>query len=221
MRSVIIDGVKVLVEEADSYLQINDVCGTDLGRIWEHIKTDYRTYDKWICYHNTEVPLAALNEIDAVLEDNSVEMRVDIGKIVDPETPGIDQVTEDNFDDFAAYHDINNPDMFWTSERIRRDLSRWVIYTTRKNNRISGYVLMSLWDPIQAEIYCINASDRAQCDLLITCAVRYASESGKKEVLFMADENEIGYEAALSIGFAVTGFYRGYVVKRTSHPVVQ
>ena len=33
--------------------------------------------------------------------------------------------------------------------------------------------------------------------------------------------NEIGYEAALSIGFAVTGFYRGYVVKRTSHPVVQ
>ena len=217
MRSVVIDGVKVLVEETDNYIQINDVCGTDLSRIWERIKTDYKMYDKWICYHNTEVPLAELNDIGSVLEDNSIELRMDIVKFITFETPGIDQVTEVNYDEFAAYHDMSNPDMYWTSERIRRDLSRWVIYTTRQNNRISGYVLMSLLDPIQAEIYCINASDSDQSDLLMTCAVRYASESGKKEVLFMADENEIGYEAALSIGFTVTGYYRGYVVKRTKY----
>jgi predicted GNAT family acetyltransferase len=48
---------------------------------------------------------------------------------------------------------------------------------------------------------------------LITFAAKFAFDSGKKEVLYMADENTITHKAALSIGFVNTGFYKGYEIK--------
>jgi len=212
MKKIILDGVEVLVEEKDNYLQMNDICASDLSRIWDHIKTNYHKYEKWLCYHSTEVPITVLNGLEAVLKDNSIELRIDFNSFSCSETPGIIQITDNSFSEFAAYHDKNYPDMYWTSERIRRDLSRWAIHAMKHNNQIDGYVLISMWDPINAEIYCLDASASAQCELLIKSAVRHAFDNGKKEVIYMADENTISYEAALSIGFAITGFYKGYVV---------
>lgn len=212
-----IGGVEVLVEDIDHYLQINDICGTDLSRIWEQVKTDYASYDKWICYHNSEIPFVVLDEINAVLEDDCIETRLIYDELNYPEKldiARIERVTEEGFDEFATYHGECNPDMYWTSERIRRDLSRWGIFSLRTINEITGYILLGMRHPVEAEIFCVDAPDSVQYEALIAFAAKFAFDNGRKEVLYMTD-NPVSHGAALSIGFAVTGFYKGYLIRRT------
>lgn len=213
MKKINIDGIEVVVEDTDRYLQINDICGADLGRIWEQIKTDYRRYDRWFCYHNTEVPNAVLNEIGAVLADDNIEMHMTVGKLCDHITPDAVRLKDEDFNEFAVIHDQLNPEMYWSSERIGRDLSRWGIFILRSDNRIVGYILLSMWNPVQSEIYCIVASDKIQNEILIVSAVKYAFDNNKNDVLYMADKNTIAQKAASTVGFITTGFYKGYRVK--------
>ena len=48
---------------------------------------------------------------------------------------------------------------------------------------------------------------------LITSAAKYAFDNDKTEVLYMVD-SDAEREPALAVGFAVTGFYKGYKVER-------
>ena len=213
MAAMIIDGIEVIISDIDQYLQINDISGSDLSKIWTQIESDYASYEKWICYHNyNEIPFVLLNEIGAVLEDDSIEMRLTADSFICPEVFGVVRVTEGSFDEFADYHCKRNPD-WMKSEIIRRNFAYWGIFALLTNNRITDYILLAMGNPIQAEIFGVEASDSVKCKDLIAFAAKYAFDSGKKEVLYMADENTIAHEAAISVGFANTGFYKGYEIK--------
>lgn len=214
MLKISIDGIEIFVEDTDHYLQTNDICGTDIKRIWEQIETDYKNYDKWFCYHNLEIPYECLRELGAVLADDNIEMRLTADNFICYETLEVERITDESFDDFAYYHDSCNPGMYWTSERIKRDLSRWCIFTLRSANQIEGYILLSIGDTVQSEIFCVEAPNKTQSEALISSTVKYAFDNGRHEVLFMADADTINHEAALSVGFTVTGFYKSYTVKR-------
>ena len=216
MAKKIINEIEVIVSDIDQYLQINDINGSDLIKIWGQIKTDYTFYKKWICYHNNnEIPFALLDEIGAVLEDDCTETRLTADNFIYSEVFGVVRVTEEKFDEFAAYHDKCNPDML-KSKQIGRDLSRWGIFCLQFDNKITDYILMFMGNPSQAEIFCVEATDSVKCKELITFAAKYAFDSEKKEILYMADENTISHKAAMSVGFANTGFYKGYMIKRTN-----
>jgi hypothetical protein len=209
-----IDGIMVFVEDSDHYLQIDDICDADFKRIWQHLKNDYVNYDKWFCYHNMECPSEILTgELGAVLEDDNIETRLtslDFNKYDDY---GIMRVTDENFAEFAVYHDELHPEMYWTSERLKRDLSRWGIFILQVDNKIAGYIILSIRDAL-AEIFCAETSNSIQRETLIAYASKFAFDNGKDEVLFMVDKNSIDYKAALSVGFNVTGFYKGYKISR-------
>lgn len=196
-------------------MQVNDISGENLSRIWSQINNRYEQYDKWFCYHNTEVPNAVLNEIGAVLVDDNIEMHMTVGKSFNHITPDAVRLRDEDFNEFAVIHDQLNPEMYWSSERIGRDLSRWGIFILRSDNRIVGYILLSMWSPVQSEIYCIVASDKIQNEVLIASAVKYAFDNNRNDVLYMADKNTIAQKAASTVGFITTGFYRGYKVKRS------
>ena len=209
-----IDGVAAFAENADRYLQFDDISGADLSRIWGGVQAAYPDYDTWFCYHNTEPPLAWLNEIGAALEDDCAEMRLLPARFQPGDTLGAGRVTGADFAAFAAYHDACNPNMYWTGERIGRDLSRWGIFVLRADDAIIAYLLLALGDPLRPEIFCVQAFDAAQHKALISIAAGTALEGGAKELLYMADPYGAGHTAALSVGFAVTGFYKGYAIKR-------
>lgn len=214
MTNVTLDGIEVFLEDNDKYLQINDITGADLSRIWEHISREYADYDKWFCYHNTDAPITFLTGIGAVLKDDCIEMHLTADKLVNSVGSDIINVDTEYFDEFAALHDRNNPEMYWTSERIERDRRRWSIFAAQANNRILGYILLETGNIEFDEIYCVYAFDEAQHEALIAYAAKQSFDCGKREVLYMADENSIGKRTALSVGFTVTGFYRGYKVLR-------
>jgi hypothetical protein len=123
------------------------------------------------------------------------------------------QITENDFDVFSSLHDERNPEMYWTSERIKKDLTRWGIFVLYSGKQITGYILISMWNQTQAEIFCVEATESTHGESLITAASAYAFENGKIEVLYMADESTIGHKAALTTGFCATGYYKGYEIK--------
>jgi hypothetical protein len=214
MATVIIDGIEVIVSDIDRYLQINDINGSDLSKIWEQIKIDYESYEKWICYHNyNEIPFTVLEEIGAVLEDDSIETRLTVRSFSYSEVSAVIRVEDERFDEFAAYHNQCNPENGAKSELIKRNPSHWAVFALLTNNRITDYIVLATGNLAQAEIFCVEASDSAKCEQLIKVAAKHALDIGKKEVLHMVDENSITHKVSLSVGFTITGFYKGYRVK--------
>ena len=207
-----IDGIEVLIEDANHYLQINDINGTDLCMIWQRLKTDYTGYDKWFCFRNVEIPISLLDELGAVLEDDSTQMFLYADKTNESEIIGVEQITEESFNEFATIHDERHTDMYWTGERLSHDLSRWGVFCLRFKVEVSDYIIMSMRDTTQAEIFCVEASDTIKRKKLIAFAAKYAFDNGRTEVLYMVD-NDAERESALSVGFADTGFYKGYKIK--------
>jgi len=212
IAKVKIDGIEILFEDADHYLQIEDISGADLSMIWEQIIATYGNYDKWLCFHNTDGPLDLLEELGAVLEDDCIEMRLYADKINYSEALRVERVTDETFGEFAALHDSRISDMYWTGERLGRDLSKWGIFCLRTDGQITDYTIMSMRHPAEAEIFCVEASDSTRCRELFAFASKYAFDNGKNYVLYMADD-AMRHDAALDVGFAVTGFYKGYVVR--------
>jgi RimJ/RimL family protein N-acetyltransferase len=208
--NVKIDGIDAIVEEPDRYLQINDICGADLDRIWKHLEAKYGNYDKWFCYHNSEIPYEALDKLGAVLEDDCIEMRVNTYNSDYSDAHGVKRVTNEEYGEFAAFHDERNFEIYRTSERLKSDLSRWGIFTARSDNRIAGYILLFIGNGDCAEIFSLIASESKQYEALIKAAVKLAYDNKKSEVLYMADDNTDSQRAALSAGFSVKGFYKGY-----------
>jgi len=213
MAYIDIDGIDVIVDDNEKYFQVNDISGSDLSKIWERIKTEYVSYEKWLCYHNYDIiPCKLLDKIGAVLEDDSIEARLTADNCVVSDMRGVIRVLEDKFDDFAEYHTKCNPQCGAKSERIKRDFSRWGIFALLENNIVTDYLIIFTGHPV-AEIFCIEASDSDKCKALISFACKYAFINGNTEILYMADENTISHKAALSIGFVNTGIYKGYKIE--------
>ena len=212
MNKVTIAGVDILVDSEEKYLQINDVY--DLREsLWNQIAERYAGFDAVFCYHSTTAPEEFLASIGAVMVDDCVEMRLHNDETLVTASPDIYLVDDTSFDAFAALHDKRNPDMYWTSVRIRSDLARWGIVTSQIDGQITGYAMVAMWDPFAAEIFCIEASDVEHSLSLIIAAARYAFEAGKPEVLYMADKGAKQQTVAQLAGFCTTGFYQGYSAK--------
>lgn len=207
-----ISGIETIVYAEDLYLQINDISGKDLTRIWPQIKADYINYSKWFCFRNTHIPQDVLDSIGATIEDDCTELRLYSTTATLPKNIMAEMITEETFHEFSIFHDKCAPDVYWTGERIGRDLSRWGIFCIRKNGNIIGYVTISMWHPTMAEIFCIQSKDVDICKELIAAASKYAFDNGKFDVLHQADNNTV-HQAAQALGFVVKGFYKGYLVQ--------
>jgi hypothetical protein len=149
-----------------------------------------------------------------VLEDDCIQMFLYTDKINESKTIGVEQVTDKSLSEFSIIHDERRTDMYWTGERLSRDLSRWGVFCLRRDGQISDFIIISMRDSTQAEIFCVEASEMKRRVNLITFAVKYAFDNGKTEVLYMVD-NDTEHESALAVGFIVTGFYKGYKIERT------
>ena len=206
-----IAGNEILIEEAERYAQVNDVVNADaLGAVWAELKARDCGYDAWFCYHDTDAPALLVDEIGAVPVDDCVEMRLSKRGYANLLCSGAEQIAETDLDAFYACYDERNPGMYWTSKRISSDLSRWGIFTILSEKQIQGYILIGVWDPVQAEIYCVEAGNSEHGETLIRAASGFAFDKGKAEVLYMADKNSVAHTAALAAGFVESGKYTGY-----------
>ena len=201
---------ELIITPEENYIQINDTPEPALRAAWPQIVRDYPGHEINFCYHNNRPPVGFMTEIGAEILDDSLEMRLPRGDAVFIPSPDILPVTEADFDIFAPFHDLRSPDMYWTSRRIKQDLSRWVLFMSQAEGQINGYVMTAMWDPKQAEFYAVEAPDLATGKALAVTAAAHAFEAGKPEILFMTDEGSLEKEIALALGFEIRGYYISY-----------
>jgi hypothetical protein len=201
--------VEIIPNEKEKYLQINELefdNNLDYHNFWRDIQSQYAGYKIDFCYHNCNVPTEFMKEIGAILLDSCIESRLqhDDFRPVYGKKEGM-FVTDKTFNVFKSLHDKLSQGVYWTSERIGRDMSCWSIYV-----RDNSYVLMSLWGDTP-DIYNLVATNADDGAILLSAVTEYAFEMGKNSILFMIDDDSPEHlEAARSIGFLTCGEYIAY-----------
>ena len=215
MKQFNINGVEVFAEEAERYVQINDASEAVLRSAWDEIISRFAGFEIALCYHNNEPPAGFLTEIGAEPLDDCIEMRLPRDGFNSLRPAGVFILGEEDFNEFAALHDERNPDMYWTGARIKSDLTRWRIFITRGGGKINGYAMtmVRLRDERQAEIFCAEADYADEIKSLLVAAASDVFENGKDEIIYMPDAGTPQHDAALSVGFVETGYYKGYKAK--------
>ena len=219
MPNTTYEGVRILLEADEKYIQLDDLDDTAIRRLWPRIVADFPGFTVDLCYHNNIPPAAFLEEINAVMEDDCIALHLNRDNLKDLPIGDVTVVTEANFDIFAALHDEKNPDMYWTGTMLRKNLSNWDILALMDDGVMTGYVFIrSGW-----EVYALYADSTENMITLLNAAVRrgfaalaQANPDNIREILFNVDKNEpMQQDAALQVGFRPTGYYVGYTTKAT------
>ncbi|MCL2521620.1 MAG: hypothetical protein FWE36_02035 [Erysipelotrichales bacterium] len=200
--------MEIFVWETENHMQVNELNMDNKEAFqifWQDIIDKYRGFKIDFCFHNCDVPIDYMLEIKATMLESCLETRLYPENYKPISKHKLELVTEDNFNEFANLHDKLNPAMYWTSERIRNDFKKWLIYKHENN-----YVLMRLGVEI-AEIYAVETNCPNLGKSLISEAVKSAIEAGKTSILQMVDENNLTeLEMVKAIGFSVCGTYIAY-----------
>ena len=218
-----VQGVEIRAELAENYIQINDINEADLRKIWPEVQARFAGFELNLCFRDVAIPKAALVEIGAEILEDCLKMTV----TPDAFTPAynyyshsdycaVEPLQEKDFEVFARMHDAL-PDMYWTSERIRKKRDIWGIFVLYEMGRIVGYLMIMtrMRDEAMAEIFAVEAKGVGQRVALISAAVAHAFALGKQTVLYMVEHDQTQEkEAAEAVGFAQTGFYTGYTVRK-------
>ena len=204
--------MKIIVDENDKHIQINDLYVENLESFlsfWRDLQNKYAGYEIDFCYHNCEVPIEFMHDIGMTLLESCVETRLVQKNFAPVYMDCIEPtlVTLENFAAFSILHDKTNPEMFWTSEKISKDLSRWRIYMYG-----DSYAMMSLWGDV-SEIFALETlnSNESVGAVLLSEACKFAFETGKTGVLIMIDDDSpVQVKTAKSVGFIECGKYAAY-----------
>ena len=196
------------VIEFEKHIQVNDLDGRSLAMCrtcWKELLGKYLGYTVDFCFHNTEVPMAFMDEVGAMKLEACLELRLKSESFTMYGSIEACELNVDSFPFFAELHDALNPDMYWNSSRIAEDPDRWFI-------RLYGtsYIMMSQRSD-RPEIYALACKDADEGSRLLSMAAVHAFSGSCNELLYMVDEgNEKLLSAAKHIGFALCGFYSAY-----------
>jgi len=206
----VISDNEIFVDENAKYIKIDDVAMKDIESVWGQLAASYQGFTVDFCFYDTISPEKFLLAKGAAILDNCIIMRLSEKDFVDMPTKEALQATKENFAAFVGYHDEENPNMYWNSERLLADFASWDIFTTSQDGEITGYALMhGGWD-----IRCLAAAGLEGKIALLSAAAKKSFATQDKEVVFMAgrdDYVEIG--AATHLGFRHEGYYISYRVK--------
>jgi hypothetical protein len=214
--------MKVIHEPNENYVEVKDCEFKNKEAFHEFYNGLLEQYPGCtidFVFVEVNAPEELMNEIGAEKIDSCIEMRLTAEAFTQatesealaaengPSYPpsGIEPVVPATFASFAEAHDRKNPDMYWTSERIKADLSRWRIYRADDD-----YILLGIWDTT-AEIYALEAKNAAVMASLLRQACLFAFRENKTGVLWMVDEDK-PEEVRMGerMGFVRTGRYSCY-----------
>ena len=127
-----------------------------------------------------------------------------------PEPSGVERITAENFEEFAAIHRQIQGDMFWNCERVRAALNRWAIFVTGEGET-AGEVLMTLDGDPHEEIFALEFADRQSHQgtfrVLLAAALNCLNSNGTKWLTFFVDEDCPEGEILKELGFRLVGTF--------------
>ena len=203
--------MKLYVWETEKHMQVNEFhvdSIEDFRVFWRDLQDKYMGFKIDFCYKKRPVPVDLMLEINAEILESCIETRLAKENFKPVYEYELTLVTKENFAEFAALHDKAHPEtsgMYWTSERINKDLSSWLIYMYENN-----YILAKIRDD-ELEFYAVEATERRIGETLISKVAEYALKVGKSSILAMVEDGASEELAMyLSVGFVPCGKYIAY-----------
>ncbi|MDR0917457.1 MAG: hypothetical protein LBN02_09770 [Oscillospiraceae bacterium] len=180
-----------------------------LAAFLEYVNANYAGFETYWGFPRDN---AFFGAIGAEIIERTVRMTlVPADFIATPPNDRAIDVTRENFDAFAAFHDARNTDMYWTGERLRETFDDWKIYVSRSSEHVKGCVLVNVQHLPEAEIYALTCDTSDEADALMSRAMTEVFALGAQSVLFLADEEgSAEYAAAVNAGFRERGRYVCY-----------
>jgi len=216
MKLIILNGIEVLIEESEKYIQINDIQEKDLPVVWETLRKNFPGYELVLCFRDMAVSEDALASIGAEVLEDCLTMKTIPDGFMPYKCDEVAPLEKADFAAFAALHDRYNPDCGGTSRHIWEKWGDWPVFLLRQDGEIIGYalILINLRDAAMGEIFCVWARNLENRKALVSAATMCAFINGKNEVIYMVDRDNVDeYDGAAAVGFKEAGFYIGYRVE--------
>lgn len=215
--------LNLLVESRDNYLQSNGgiFAKEDFNfaatQFINYLKNNYNNYEMYFGYPlENEDAISFLNAINAKLVESSLSMELKKDDFVRSSAYNDVIILEkDRYDEYAAFHDKYNPDIYWNSKRIFDCLDLWKIFIMIKKQKIVGGIFIRTSEDKQAAIFGISIDKEYEHQgielKLLSESVYYIFTQGKEKILyFVAEDASDELDATLKIGFKQIDNYRCY-----------
>lgn len=136
----------------------------------------------------------------------------------------ITKVTEENFDEYAAYHDKFFAGFFWTSSKLKEVFNNaqnnWNMFFYKINGKIEGCSFIRRYEKDNSlEIYGLDFSPeyktKENVTALLSYTLKYCFEhinSITEASDFIDDDNTVEFAASEELGFKYTNSYRCYEI---------
>lgn len=216
----ILGTISLFVKKSDKYLQGRILAKKNFNLVAtqfiEYIRDNYSGYEIDLGYpFENEEAIDFLERSNARLMDSCITMELkkeDFIKLSNYD----DVITLDksNYSEYSAFHDKHNPNMYWTSERIFRNIDIWSIYIIIEREKIVGSIFIKSKGN-NPEVFGISVGEEYKnkgLELkLLSQSIDNMFIQGKKEILYFVEEDAIEeIEATLKIGFKQVDTYRCY-----------
>ncbi|HLV49863.1 MAG TPA: hypothetical protein VKY25_02930, partial [Erysipelothrix sp.] len=176
------------------------------------LKEKYRNYNYVVGYPETnEKAIMYCNENNYILQDALVRYENRLSELEYHYTE-YNNLMDDNFDLFKAFHDLHFPDDYWNADLIWEHQDRWVVVLEENQGVIvgaTGAIIYEKNDIMFAEVY----FQKSESNLLdVIHALLSALEDAGVEIVLhlvhMVDEKTKAYLEQL--GFKMLSYYYGY-----------
>jgi len=151
------------------------------------------------------------------LIEASLDMRLGRSQFIDQYSSSheIVRIDRTGLEEYAGFHMTHFGDIYWTIERLRKNIDQWTILALKTEGKINGGIFLRS-DASGAEIFGMASAASAgehAASALLSQALRTVFDENPNvdEVVFFTDEDDrFNQRAALSNGFRCHSRYRCY-----------
>ncbi|GEM_PF-734325 len=184
----------------------------------KHLSANFRRHEIYIGITAENTRAANILRSNGYeLVEASLDMRLGRSQFIDQNSSNheIVQIDHTNLEEYTGFHMTHFSDIYWTIERLCKNIDQWTIFALTAEGRINGGIFLRA-DAGVAEIFgmALTASvDEHTASALLSKALRTVFDENPdvdEVVFFMGEDDRVNQPAALSNGFRCHSRYRCY-----------
>ena len=131
----------------------------------------------------------------------------------EPDDPGVERITEENFEKFQRVHRTIDTDMYWNCQRVRDNLARWDLFVAEEGG-ITGEIMATHEPDGGYEIFSLCCEDGQYHEglfhRLLKCVLNEGKRTGAAHLYFFTDPGSNEDRILPELGFHLVGHYLSY-----------
>lgn len=184
-----------------------------IDEILAYLKENYPGYsiNAGLPFENAAVA-GPLQQKGFGLAEDSFDLRLTLRDFMRndrPQEPAL-RLASGRYAEYAEFHDLHFPDIYWNAERLLSDIARWRIFVHLGDGKIDGSIFVMMQSKT-AEIFGLWAPDAEITRELLCGSIKAATTENTNigEVIFFVEEDEThNLNAAEACGFRRAAHYR-------------